>query len=250
MRDTWGMMRDREKAVVILAIFAHPDDESFGVAGTMAKYSAAGVGTALICATRGEAGQSSGLADSAEALAALRARELECAAGAAGVGEVHLLDWPDGGGAGWDLPRLAAQLSRLIRGIKPEVIITFDADGITRHPDHVAVHRATLQALQGAPDRLGVRRLFFQVVTCEEEASPEGPEIACVPPEAVDLTVDIRPFEAIKRRALECHRTQAADTHWMLDLPDGSLAAEHYQLVWDAQGWQPAAGADNLLAAL
>ncbi len=235
---------------MILVVFAHPDDESFGMAGTIAKYSAAGTGIALISATHGEAGQSNGLADCPEALGALRTRELECAAHVAGADQLHILDWPDGGGAGWDLDRLAGQITELIRGLRPNVIVTFDPLGITRHPDHIAVHHATLRALEGASDRLGVRRLFYQVVTCSEEASPEGPEIACVPPEAADVTVDIRPFEAIKRRALECHRTQGADTRWMLDRPDGSLVAEHYQLVWDAQGWQPPAGADDLLAGL
>jgi LmbE family N-acetylglucosaminyl deacetylase len=243
-------MRERKKTPVILVVFAHPDDESFGVAGTLAKYSMAGTGTALICATRGEAGQSNGLADSPAMLGALRTRELECAAHAVGVAELHLLDWPDGGGASWDLDLLARQIGNLIRSIHPGVVITFDHEGITRHPDHIAVHRATLQALESAPDRLGVQRLFYQVVTCEEEASPEGPQIACIPPEAVDVTVNVRTFEAIKRRALECHRTQAADTCWMLDRPDGSLAAEHYQLAWDARGWQPPTGADDLLAGL
>jgi N-acetylglucosamine malate deacetylase 2 len=234
----------------IVAVFAHPDDESFGVAGTLARYSTAGMSTALVCATRGEAGQSNGLADSPEALGVLRARELECAARAIGVGELHLLDWPDGGGAGWDLDLLVGQIGDLIRNLGPEVVITFDPEGVTRHPDHIAVHHATVRAVRDAPDRLGVRRLFYIVATCEEEASPEGPEIACVSPEAVDVAVDIREFEAVKRRALECHRTQAADTRTMLDRPSGSLPAENYQLVWDAQGWQPPAGAGDLLAGL
>jgi len=238
------------KETRLLAVFAHPDDESFGMAGTLAKYSAMGVVTALICATRGEAGQSNGLADSPEALGALRTRELECAARAIGIHELYLLDWPDGAAAGWDMDLLVKQIGDLIRGSEPDVVITFDGDGVTRHPDHVAVHRATQQALRSAPDCLGVRRTFYLVVTCEEEASPEGPEIACIPPEAVDVTVDIRAYEAIKRRALECHRTQAADTCWMLDRPDGSLTTEHFQLAWDEQDWQPAAGADDLLAGL
>ena len=244
------MVRETEKPLKLLAVFAHPDDESFGMAGTLARYAATGVATTLICATRGEAGQRNGLADSPEALGALRTRELECAAHAVSVSELHLLDWPDGGAAGWDMDLLLRQIGDLIRSVDPDVVITFDGDGITRHPDHVAVHRATLDALQSAPGCPGVRRLFYQVVTCEEEASPEGPEIACIPPEAVDVTVDIRAYEATKRRALECHRTQAADTCWMLDRPEGSLTAEHYQLAWDATGWQPPAGADDLLAGL
>jgi LmbE family N-acetylglucosaminyl deacetylase len=97
---------------------------------------------------------------------------------------------------------------------------------------------------------LGVRRLFYQVVTCPEEASPEGPSLACVPLEAVDVSVDIGPFEPVKRAALACHRTQAADTVYLLDQPAGSLMAEHYQLAWSADGWRPGAGATDLLADL
>ena len=244
------MVREAEKLTKLLAVFAHPDDESFGMAGTLAKYAATGVVTALICATRGEAGQSNALADSPKALGALRTREIECAARALGIRELELLDWPDGDAARWNMDLLVRQIGDRIRSIGPDVLATFDGEGITRHPDHIAVHRATLQALHAAPDRLGVRRVFYQVVTCEEEASPEGPEIACIPPESVDVTVDIRAYEAIKRRALECHRTQAADTCWMLDRPEGSLTAEHYQLAWDATGWQPPAGADDLVAGL
>jgi N-acetylglucosamine malate deacetylase 2 len=244
------VVRETEKPLKLLAVFAHPDDESFGMAGTLAKYAATGVATALICATRGEAGQSNGLADTPKALGALRTRELECAARALGIRELEILDFPDGDAAGWDMDSLAGQIGDIIRRMKPEALATFDGEGITRHPDHIAVHRATLHVLHAAPDRLGVRRVFYQVVTCEEEASPEGPEIACVPPRSVDVTVDIRAYEAIKRRALECHRTQAADTCWMLDRPEGSLMAEHFQLAWDEQDWRPAAGADDLLAGL
>jgi LmbE family N-acetylglucosaminyl deacetylase len=242
--------RGTEKQIKLLAIFAHPDDESFGVSGTFARYAAAGVGTALVCATRGEAGQSNGLADSAIALGALRTRELVCAAQAIGVDDLEILNWPDGGASGWDMGLLAQQLANRIRRIHPSVVVTIDGEGVTRHPDHIAVHLATRMALEGQADRLGVRRLFYGVVTCEEEASPEGPSIACVPPTAVDITVDIGAFEEIKRAALRCHRTQAADTRLMLDQPIGSLMAEHYQLAWDVDGWQPGPGAGDLLAGL
>ena len=242
--------RGMNKQIKLLAIFAHPDDESFGVSGALAKYAAAGVGTALVCATRGEAGQSNGLADSAPALAALRTSELVCAAQAFGIDELEILNWPDGGASDWDMEVLAQQLVNLMRRLHPTVVVTFDGEGVTRHPDHIAVHRATRMALEGQTNRLGVRRLFYLVVTCEEEASPEGPSIACVPLATVDVTVDISAFEEIKRAALRCHRTQAADTRSMLDRPIGSLVAEHYQLAWDVDGWQPGPGAGDLLAGL
>lgn len=234
----------------LLVITAHPDDEAFGMAGTLAKAAASGVRTALICATRGEAGQSAGLAATREALAALRSKELRCSAAALGVSDLALLDYPDGGAASWDMAALVRELTTHIQRIAPDAIVTFDDQGITHHPDHVTVHRAVRLALEAAPDRLGVRRLFYQVITCPEQASPEGPTFACASPEAVDVTVDIRAFEPVKRAALACHRTQAADTQWMLSQPEGSLAGEDYVLAWDARDWQPPAGCDDLLADL
>lgn len=234
----------------LLVITAHPDDEAFGMAGTLARAAATGVRTALICATRGEAGQSAGLAETPVALAALRSAELRCSAAMLGVSDLVLLDYPDGGAAHWDMPALVAELAAQIRRIGPDVIVTFDDQGITRHPDHMAMHRAVRLALEDAADRLGVRRLWYQVITCPEEASPEGPTFACVAREAVDVAVDIRAFEPIKRAALACHRTQAADATWMLSQPEGSLAEELYMLAGDAPGWRPAPGGGDLFAGL
>lgn len=238
----------RPKVTTLLVITAHPDDEAFGMAGTLAKAAAAGMRTALICVTRGEAGQSAGLAETREALAALRSEELRCSAESVGVADLVLLDYPDGGATGWDMTALTDELAGHIRRIGPDAVVTFDDQGITRHPDHMAVHQAVRQALASASDRLGVRRLFYQVITCPEDASPEGPAYACVSLEAVDVTVDIAAFEPVKRAALACHRTQAADTQWMLSRPAGSLVAEHYVLAWDTSGWRPAAGEGDLLA--
>lgn len=234
----------------LLVITAHPDDEAFGMAGTLARAAAGGARTALICATRGEAGQSAGLAETREALAVLRSAELRCSAATLGVSDLVLLDYPDGGAADWDMPALVAALTEHIRRIGPEVIVTFDDQGITRHPDHMAVHRAVRLALEGAADRLGVRRLWYQVITCPEEAGPEGPAFACMPREAVDVAVNIRAFELAKRAALACHRTQAADTTWMLSQPEGSLAEELYVLAWDVGGRRPAPGGGDLFAGL
>lgn len=241
----------KENAVLtLLVIVAHPDDEAFGTSGTLARYGAEGVRTALICVTRGEAGLSAGLADSPEALAELRSNELRCSAQVIGLTDFYLLDYPDGGAAGWNMAALTAQVAGLIEGVRPTVVVTFDEYGVTHHPDHVAVHEAVVAALERAPDRLGIRRLFYQVVTCPEMANPEGPEIACVTPDAVDVSVDIRAFEPVKRVALGCHRTQAADTAQILATPEGSIVAEHYLLAWDAAGWQPPPGCDDLFAGL
>ncbi len=236
--------------LTICAVFAHPDDESFGVAGTLAGYAALGIRTALFCATRGEAGLTHGLADSPQALAALRTAELACAGRAMGLADLTLLDFPDGEGATWDQAALAVRLAAELRRLVPAVVITFDAAGVTRHPDHMALHEVTRQVVMRSGKELGIRRLYYQVVTCSREASPEGPSLACVPPESVDITVNTRTFEAAKRRALRCHGSQADDTAHLLDQPDGSLNCEHYVLGWSADGWRPAPGETDLLAGL
>lgn len=236
--------------MTLLVVTAHPDDEAFGTSGTLARYGAEGTRTALVCVTRGEAGQTGGLADSPAALAELRSDELRCSAQLIGLSELYLLDYPDGGATGWNLPALTAQLGGLIDALRPEVVVTFDEHGITYHPDHIAVHRAVVDAIRAAPDHLGVRRLFYQVVTCQEMANPEGAKFACVSPEAVEVTVDISAFEQVKRVALSCHRSQSADTAQILSLPEGSIVAEHYLLAWDATGWQPPPDCADLFAGL
>jgi LmbE family N-acetylglucosaminyl deacetylase len=236
--------------LTIVAVFAHPDDEAFGVAGTMTRYRAAGVRTVLICATRGEAGMSNGLAGSPQDLAGVRTAELACAAQVMGVSALVHLDFPDGGAEGWDLYALCDQIRAVIWDEQPDVVITFDENGVTRHPDHIAIHMVTSELIEAEGQDLGVRRLYYQVVTCPEEASPEGPSIACVQPCDVDVTVDIADYEPAKRAALICHRSQAADTEQMLGRPIGSLTEEHYRLAWAHDDWRPAAGEDDLLAGL
>jgi N-acetylglucosamine malate deacetylase 2 len=161
-----------------------------------------------------------------------------------------LLDFPDGGGATWDQSALAGRLTAELRRLAPAVVITFDAAGVTRHPDHMVLHAVTRQVVIGFGTELGIRRLYYQVVTCPREASPEGPSLACVPPENVEVSVDVRAYEAAKRMALRCHASQAADTAHLLDQPRGSLISEHYILGWSADGWRPAPGETDLLTGL
>jgi N-acetylglucosamine malate deacetylase 2 len=248
-------MRGRKEDVMpdvltICAVFAHPDDEAFGVAGTLAKYGAAGVRTVLICATRGEAGLANGLAASPRDLAGVRSAELACAAQVMGLVELVHLDFSDGGADGWDLYALCDQIKAVVQRERPAVVITFDENGVTRHPDHIAVHTVTRELVEAEGEALGVRRLFYQVVTCPEEASPEGPSFACVRPCDVDVTVDMTDFEPVKRAALICHRSQASDTEHLLGLPVGSLTEEHYRLAWADDHWRPAVGERDLLAGL
>ncbi len=145
----------------LLAVFAHPDDEAFGPGGTLALYAARGVAVHLICATRGEAGDSDAQdAGDREELASRREQELRCAAAELGLSGLHLLGYRDSGMPGWaanrhpraliqaDPATVAAQIAGTMRELQPQVVLTFDPFGVYGHPDHIFIHRATLAAFQ------------------------------------------------------------------------------------------------------
>ena len=149
----------------ILAVLAHPDDESFGMGGSLVLYAKHGVSVHLICATRGEVGEvDQEYLDGYESIADRRESELRCAAGILCLDSVHFLDYRDSGMAGSsdnDHPdalvaapteEVAKQVAELIRTIKPHIVLTFDPIGGYRHPDHIKIHYATVEAFEMAGD--------------------------------------------------------------------------------------------------
>lgn len=149
----------------ILAVLAHPDDESFGLGGTLALYARRGYETYYVCATRGEAGSADeeflkGFKDTAE----MRTDELNRAAKELGLKEVHFLGYRDSGMPDMEanqhpdaqinhpIEEVAGRVVKHIRTIKPDVVITFDPIGGYRHPDHIHIHKATVLAFANADD--------------------------------------------------------------------------------------------------
>ena len=158
------MEMDNEQRT-LLAVLAHPDDESFGMGGTLALYSKRGVSVHLVCATRGEVGEvAPDLLEGFESIGDLREHELRCAAEYLGLAEVHFLGYRDSGMAGSPenshpdalaaapLEEVAARVTGYIRKIRPQVILTFDPIGGYRHPDHIAIQQATERAFHNAGD--------------------------------------------------------------------------------------------------
>lgn len=138
----------------LLAIFAHPDDESLGAGSTLAKYAAEGVEVHLICATKGERGWSGSEQDNPglQELGRLREKELHAAARALGINRVYFLDYVDG-----DLdqaPEVEAidKIAALIREVRPQVVLSFGPDGIYGHPDHIAISQFSSAACIRAAD--------------------------------------------------------------------------------------------------
>lgn len=149
----------------ILSVLAHPDDESFGMGGTLALYAQQGHDVYLVCATRGEVGDvdpehMQGFSSVAE----LREGELRCAAGHLGLKDVFFLDYRDSGMPGspdnqhpdaqvaHSVDEVAGKVVKYIRELKPDVVLTFDPIGGYRHPDHIQTHRATVLAFEKAND--------------------------------------------------------------------------------------------------
>ncbi len=150
---------------VLLSVLAHPDDESFGMGGTLAKYAGQGVDVHLICATRGEAGEvDPEYLEGYSSIADLRVHELNCAVKELGIEMVHLLDYRDSGMVGSvdnknpqalinaPLDQVASEVTDIIREIKPQVVLTFDPIGGYRHPDHIFIHEAATRAFELAGD--------------------------------------------------------------------------------------------------
>lgn len=150
---------------VLLAVLAHPDDESFGMGGTLALYAQNGTEVHLICATRGEMGEvEPHYLTRFGSVSELREAELRCAAETLGLKEVYFLGYRDSGMAGSPanehpealaaapLEKVAADITRLIRQLRPQVVLTFDPIGGYRHPDHIKVHQATALAFYHAGD--------------------------------------------------------------------------------------------------
>ena len=231
----------------LLALFPHPDDETFSAAGGMAAAVERGVPVTVITATRGGAGESSiaGL-DDPERLGVVRERELREAMRQIGVSDVRWLGYRDSGMAGstsTEHPQAfvrvpveiaAAKLVPHIRSVRPQVIITFGAEGLYGHPDHLHMHHVALRAIQLAADPAHKDRataepwqtpaLYFAAFPREEMLTlfdrPDSP-LKSLPEDAranlgtprseITHTIAIEPWRESKRAAIAAHRTQTAE---------------------------------------
>lgn len=245
----------------LLAVFAHPDDESFGSGGALADCAASHGQATLVCATRGEVGQISdpGLA-TPETLGQVREAELRCACRALGLTDLIFLDYRDSGMAGTpenDHPRafcqadaaeVVARLVGIIRRVRPQIVVTFDPNGGYGHPDHLASHRHTVAAFHAAGDAAQFpdqgpawqpARLFYAIIA-EATVQAIGDRLKAAgidtsqfeqfrerrilwPPEQIQVEMDVSAYAEAKWRAFACHRTQFGPDHPFLRLPKEAL---------------------------
>lgn len=208
-----------------LAIFAHPDDESLACGGTLARLADEGVRVVLLCASRGERGASVDPALVPDGnLGRVREQELHEAAKVLGVSEVIVLDHPDGDLRWARVDELRDQIVNTIKAFSPDVVITFDDDGLYWHLDHIGIHERTSTAVRSlgasAPPLYyvtiphGIMRSITDAAVARGWAPP-GSTFWGITPDAFgigakphSLTVDVADWVPWKLAALRCHRTQ------------------------------------------
>jgi LmbE family N-acetylglucosaminyl deacetylase len=237
------------KPLKLMAVLAHPDDESLATGGILAKYAASGVQTYLIMATRGERGWFGPAANypGPQKLGRLRQAELRAAAQVLGLREVTFLDYQDGALDRADPAQAIAKIVTHLRRVQPEVVVTFDPHGMYGHPDHVAISQLTTTAVmaaadpnypgltKGSPHR--VAKLYYRAFVQVEQVAYEATFGRLVMPvDQVERRFTVWPEWAITTQietsaygqqvwqAVQCHRSQLPDYQKLQTLPTADQA--------------------------
>ena len=215
----------------LLAIFAHPDDETFRAGGTLALLARRGARVQVLTATRGQAGSRGNPPLCApEELPAAREAELRCACAALGLPPPILLDYQDGQLAAADPEALIAEILLIIRELHPQMILTFGADGLSGHPDHIAIGLAATEVFHRAED---VSALYTLAVPRLLAESLGMKQIHAVPDESITLAVEVSSVWDAKMSAIRCHRTQLGESPILEALESKQrlfLGVEHFCL--------------------
>lgn len=256
----------RRVSRTLLAIHAHPDDETITTGGTLARYSAEGVRTVVVSCTSGSLGRvgDPGLLRG-DGVAGLRARELDAACARLGVSRLERLGYADSGMIGWPennarcafhaapLEDIADRLVAIIERERPQVVISYDHTGGYGHPDHVKAHAATLAAFErsGAarPAKLYFVRFplswsreFVRALRAEgidaPGSAPGGANAGAdvheigVADDVVTTAVDVGAYVSVKRAALRAHASQMPPDQFLMRMSDTLAmrlwAYEHY----------------------
>lgn len=193
----------------MVAVFAHPDDETFICGGTLAKYAQAGLDVALICATKGEMGRRMGVPPTAtrETIATLRDVELRDACAALGITELQFMGYRDKSLEIQPIEKLVEDVYNRLEKLSPEVVITFH-EAYGGHPDHCMIGRVTTLA-------------FARYQVLHPEAVLYFVAWGNMRGQSSDLSgerfveVDIRAHLFSKLQAFRAHRTQSELNEWL-----------------------------------
>jgi len=225
----------------LLAVYAHPDDESFVPGGTIARYAFKGARVTLVVATRGEEGMLGDppLADRSS-LGECRTDELVGSCRVLGIDRICFLDFPDGKLNTYPHPEVEGRIVEFIRQVKPQVVITFGPEGITGHPDHQAISHFTTDAFfdAGRPDKypklkewgLDIyqpAKLYYSVLP-KKVAESLSFKLQGVEDNKITAIIDVSRYSHIKKDALFCHRTQMPDFKKFSDQDLLGLSTKEY----------------------
>jgi LmbE family N-acetylglucosaminyl deacetylase len=219
----------------LLAIFAHPEDESFGPAGTLAKYACEGIEVSLVTAHRPSKTDRELLP-----MADVHTRDQLCSCRTSGIRRVCFLNLPPGDLSAVDPQLIEEQLVRLIREIQPQVVVTFGPDGISGDPDHLVINRAASDAFRNAGDaakfphhfRDGLsayapRKLYYCVLPQSLVTRWGVDGLIAVPDDQITTRLDVSSFNESMTKTMFCHRNKS------LDYVRGLIAERKLQ--WDAE---------------
>ena len=240
-------------ALRLMAVVAHPDDESLGLGGMIAKYAAEGVEVSLVTATRGESGRYLGRRDGPEhpgpeRLAAIREAELKAAAAVLGIRDLTLLNFRDGHLDEAEPREAVGRIVEHVRRVRPQVVVTFPPDGSYGHPDHIAICQLATAAMVAAADPAhrspapphAVAKLYYMVTAPVEwsayqaafktlTSTVDGIERQAMPwPEwEVTTDVDTREHWPTVWKAVSCHVSQVGGYEGLKH-----LSPEHHEALW------------------
>ena len=220
----------------VLAVFAHPDDESLLAGGALASCAAAGSRVAIVSMTRGERGPSQHATSGGQSsLAETREAELLAAASALGASSAECLDYPDGELADVDEQQAASALAAVLVRERPETVISFSDEGLYWHPDHLAVSRFVTAAIEllgndtapswlyGATWPEGHADRMVSLARGRGLAADLwgiAPGAFGAPAESITTTLDVRRFLPAKLAALRCYASQIGPSHLLSAVPD------------------------------
>jgi N-acetylglucosamine malate deacetylase 2 len=195
----------------LLAVFAHPDDETFRPGGTFALLSQRGVRVQVVSATRGGAGSCGHPPLCApEELPALRESDLHCACATLGIEPPILLDYPDGRLSEVDPETLLAEILAVVQRVQPQVMISFGPDGLSGHPDHIAIGRLTSEAFHLSVHVVALYTLALPLSLATKLGIMS--QIRALPDDSITLSVDVSTVWEAKLAAINCHRTQLGES--------------------------------------
>lgn len=259
--------------LTLMAVHAHPDDESSSTGGVLATYSGQGIRTVVVTCTNGEFGDAPGGVKpgqdghDAATVAQLRLAELRQAAKILGVSDLETLGYHDSGMPDWDyrerpeafcnigLAEVSGRIGALMERYRPQVVVSYDPDGPYQHPDHVHAARAAAAAAQatGIPAKFYLTAMrgsdMQKVWDALRERGVDVPGPRNVTPEMraqmaaaearITTTIDITPVLARKREALLAHSSQISDS-WFSKIPpdiaEGAFGRETFVRASDTTG--------------